>query len=373
MNHLFKIREQLHRIPEIGFLEKKTHKLIYEHLRKLTDLRIHTFDFPGLLVEYNGSDVKEGEKEHYLFRAEMDALPVEEKTDASFSSKHKGFMHACGHDIHLTILIGLIEYVVKEKPEKDILFLFQPAEEGKGGAERVLATGIFDNYNIKETYSLHVKPGLPVNHISCCPGIIFGIPQEFDVIFRGKSAHAANPEKGNDAVMAASHFILNTGSVIAKKRPPYKNSLFHIGRIEGGGARNIVADECKVEGTLRAFSSMDHLKQIFSESAYQSAKMFGSAAVINYLCTYDAVVNSERLYNKLRLCLPKHIELELAEPALTGEDFGFFTSRYDGLLIWLGAGAGEHDLHSPYFLPDEKAILTGLEVFKSLLNYKNKI
>ncbi len=368
MSYLYSVRKSLHRIPEIGFKEFKTHQFISDRLHQLAGLKFHTFDFPGLLVKYEGSKTKQENKEYYLFRTEMDALPVLEKTGASFASEHSGYMHACGHDIHITILIGLIEHVVQEKPDKDILFLFQPAEEGKGGAERILGTGVFDNYNIKEAYALHVKPDLPVNTISCCPGIIFGIPLEFDVHFTGSSAHAANPDRGNDAVMAASHFVQQTDSIIAKKLPPNKSRLFHIGRIEGGQIRNIVADKCKVEGTLRVFSKMNELRETVTDSAHASAKLFGCSAEVKYLGSYDAVYNSERLYNKLKSCLPNQITLVTADPALTGEDFGFFTSRYEGLLFWLGAGVEKHDLHSPYFLPDEKAILTGIEVFKSLLN-----
>lgn len=366
MEYLFKIRKDLHRIPEIAHNEIKTCSYIYEYLSKYPQLKIITFDFPGLLIEYTPQPDKKNDG-YLLFRAELDALPVEELTECDFRSEHRGMMHACGHDIHLTILIGLIDYVTEKRIGRNVLFLFQPAEEGQGGAEKVLATGVFNDYKVNEAYALHVRPNLPLGTISSCPGVIFGIPREFDVVFTGKSSHAANPHKGNDAIAAASHFIVNTQSMAAKSFPPDKNYLFHIGKINGGKIRNIVADECTVEGTLRVLKDMDELMNLISKSAELSARHYGVTEEVKFLGTYDAVVNSPRLYNKLKANLPTGIEHIEAVPALTGEDFGFFTSRYEGLLFWLGCGDSSYDLHSPYFLPDEKAILTGLEVFKSLL------
>ncbi len=365
MEELFKVRKDLHRIPEIAYKEHKTHDYIYERLKLLPGIKIITFSFPGLLVVHNGSKIEEDA--YFLFRSDMDALPVEEKTGCDFSSTHEGYMHACGHDIHMAILIGFIDYVVKNNVKKNVLFLFQPAEEGQGGAQRVLATGVFDNYNIKETYALHVKPNMPVGTISSCSGVIFGIPQEFDVTFLGKSSHAANPQKGNDSIMAACHFINNTNIMLTKYFAPDRDILFHVGKINGGKIRNTVADQCNLEGTLRALEDMESLLQIVERSAGISASTFNVKQEFCILGSYDPVVNSECLYQKLKNLLPVGISLHEAIPALTGEDFGFFTSRYEGLLFWLGTGESEHDLHSPFFLPDERAILTGIEVFKSLL------
>ena len=361
---LINIRNKLHQIPEIGFQEHKTTQFLHEYIAKFPELKIHTFPFPGLLVEYT-----RGKGGYTLFRSDIDALPVTETTGCSFSSQHPGMMHACGHDIHMTILLGLAEDVARTKIRNNILFLFQPAEEGKGGAQRIIELGILDNFDIVEAYALHVHPDLPVDTISSCPGTIFGIPQELDIVFQGKSAHAANPQKGDDAIMAAAHFLSCYNSVLVKSLPPNTAHLAHFGKIGGGDARNIVADSCRIQGTLRAFSrdSINKIESILSKTARAVADVYHVKADLETLGSYEAVKNSVRLYDKLKQSLPSEVKFKRAEPALTGEDFGFFTTLYDGLLFWIG-GNCVHDLHSPSFLADEKAIETGLRVFRSLIH-----
>jgi N-acetyldiaminopimelate deacetylase len=357
------VRKKLHQIPEIAFQEYKTIDFILNYVGRFPELKLHTFPFPGLIAEYS-----QGEGEYILFRTDMDALPVTEQTGCDFSSLHSGMMHACGHDVHMTILLGLIEDVVKAKVKKNILFLFQPAEEGKGGAQKIIETGVLQQFRIKEVYALHVHPDLPVDTISSCPGTIFGIPLEIDVIFKGKSAHAANPQKGKDALMAAAQFLSSYNTLLSKSFPVDSLVLAHFGKIEGGTARNIVSDHCLIEGTLRAFTrdDMKKLKKLITDVAKSISPLYGLTTEINELGTYDAVVNSRKLYDKLKQHLPSEVKFREALPALTGEDFGFFTSLYDGLLFWVGADC-KTDLHSPTFLPDERVIETGLRVFKSLI------
>ncbi len=364
MEHLYEIRKDLHRIPELAFRERKTTEYILAKLREMEGLKIHTFPFTGLLAEYT-----QGEGDYLLFRADMDGLPLEEKTECDFRSEHPGFMHACGHDIHVTTLIGLIEYVISKGLKRNILFLFQPAEEGLGGAERVLSTGILDRFNIREAYALHVDPAYPSNTIASREGVLMGIPQEFDVIFRGKSAHAAHPQEGRDALAAACSFSSLLYQSIGKLLSPIESSLCHIGKIGGGNARNIIAENCSVEGTLRALSreNMNKIKEQTVEVANIAAALYGAEPEVKFLNTCDPVVNSENLFEKLQKTIVPGIRLERCEPSLGGEDFGFFTTRYEGLLFWVGGNTPGIDLHSPYFLPDEKAIDTGLKTFIALL------
>lgn len=365
MKDLFEIRKELHRIPEHAFEEFETTEYLVNKIEKLPLVKIHRFPFTGLLVEYS-----QGNGKYQMFRAELDALPIKEQTNSEFASKNKGYMHACGHDIHMTVLVGLIKRVVKEKLNSNLLFLFQPAEEGFGGAEKVLANGILNRFDIAETFALHVHPNYPTNTIACKPGIIFGIPQEFDIAFQGKSAHAANPHKGNDTIAAAIDFSNNIYKLLAKSLPPTEHYICHIGKINGGSARNIVADKTTIEGTLRGFNkiTMQKIKNIVVEIATIAAKTFGVDANVNFLTTYDPVINDPILYAKLKQRTPSHINLVDIEPALTGEDFGFFTSKYRGLLFWLGAGEIEADLHSPKFIADENSIPTGIDVFFSLID-----
>ncbi|NLN85252.1 MAG: N-acetyldiaminopimelate deacetylase, partial [Candidatus Cloacimonetes bacterium] len=196
--NLSQIRRELHRVPELAFREHKTKELLLAQLEKLPRIRVQEFSTnTGILVEYS-----EGNGPYRLFRADMDALPITENTGCAFSSQHPGLMHACGHDIHMTVLLGLIERVVSQALPRNLLFLFQPAEEGEGGAQSVLAEGLIQEYEVEAAFALHVASGLPVGTVSSRAGIFFGIPQEFDVSFIGRSAHAAFPEKGVNALFA---------------------------------------------------------------------------------------------------------------------------------------------------------------------------
>ncbi len=364
---LIEIRKGLHRIPELGFEEIKTQKYILQLLENLDRLKIHTFEFPGIVVEYSCGNGK-----YKLFRADMDGLPITEDTNCDFSSEHKGKMHACGHDMHMTILIGLIEKVVTDNLNENLLFLFQPAEEGKGGAMRILNTGIFDKFDISEAYSLHVNGEMKTGEIASKPGIFFANTQEIEVVFKGRSAHVAFAEKGINALTAGAEFYLEIEKEIMRKFPIRKQVICAFGKMNAGVVMNAVPAECRLEGTFRAFTDKDHeiLKALIENIKSQIAKKHGVDAEIIHKSYYKEVSNDEKLFKKLKLkALETQIEFKEAKMVFTGEDFGFFTEKYNGLLFWLGVGKKDSnaDLHSPKFLPDEKAINIGVEIFFKLI------
>jgi len=367
MLNLINIRKELHKIPELGFEEFKTQKYILQLLKKMDGIKIHSFDFTGILIEY-----LHGNGEYKLFRADMDGLPIIEDTNCGFDSEHKGKMHACGHDIHMTVLIGLIEKIVNSNLNENLLFLFQPAEEGKGGARRILDTGIFDKFEISEAYALHVNGGLETGKISSKAGIFFANTQEIEVVFKGRSAHVAFADKGINALTAGTEFYLEIENEIHKKFPTGKQVICSFGKMSAGVVMNAIPAECKLEGTFRAFTSENHeiLKTLIEQVKERIAKKHKIEAEIIYKAYYKEVVNNEMLFDKLKLIANEmHIKVEEANKVFTGEDFGFFTEKYNGLLFWLGAG-NENDnanLHSPKFLPDEKVIDLGVEIFFKLI------
>lgn len=365
MLDLLEVRKQLHQVPEPSFHEWETQKLICSHLDNLDGIRYRNFDFPGILASY-----KVNEGSYKLFRADMDALPFTETTGCGYESKNPGWMHACGHDVHMTILLGLIEKVSLEKPDQNLLFLFQPAEEGKGGAERILKTGVLDSYEITEVYALHVSSDLPVGTISSKGGIIFAIPQEFSVIIHGQSSHAAFPQQGKDALMAGVQFYSMMQNSVKRMFSPVEPVIFHIGHMEAGKVCNALAETCMMEGTHRTLNKMNHQKmnELIEKTIAHVASLYDMTYELNLLSSYDPVVNDEGLYARLKEKVSRagYSFLE-AETAMTGEDFGFFTTRYPGVLFWLGAGIQKTGLHSSQFLPDENAIKPGVEVFYSLI------
>lgn len=362
---LYHIRRELHAIPEIAFGEHLTQALLLSYLRTLPKISIQTFTHStGILIEYS-----HGTGDYLLFRADMDALPVSENTGCAFSSTHPGAMHACGHDIHMTILLGLIEQVTTSGIAKNLLFLFQPAEEGKGGAESILREGLIQRFPVRHAFALHVSGRLPVGTVSTRAGIFFAIPQEFDVEFRGKSAHAAFPENGCDALKAGMEFYLRMNA-FADALKATQRVIFNVGVVSGGTVRNVVPDYCRLEGTHRTLNKQvwealnSQMQQLGQEISTQSGAKFH----LDFLCSYDPVVNDPALYAQFQaICAAGNIPFSESPIFMTGEDFGFFTSLYPSLLFWLGAGVSDYDLHSDKFLPDENCISSGVKVMGEII------
>ncbi len=357
------IRRELHQIPEPAFREEATKNLLLKHLGGIAGIRIHEFvTNTGILVEYS-----HGGGPYRLFRADMDALPVPEKTGCEFSSRNAGMMHACGHDIHMTVLLGLVERVVKNALTRNLLFLFQPAEEGEGGAQSVIAEGLIQRFDVEAVFALHVASGMPVGTVASRSGVFFGVPQEFNVEFIGKSAHAAFPREGVNALKAGIEFMRLMEADIAKLSEQHR-VICHVGKMTAGTVRNVVPDRCLLEGTQRSMDKAVSLKinDLISRNGALAAQKFGAALNVDFLGTYEPVVNHPDLVAELReVCAVAGIEFQEAEAALTGEDFGFFTTIYPGLLFWLGSGCRQ-PLHSDRFLPDEACIETGVTLFEAL-------
>lgn len=367
-------RHALHQVPELAFEEHLTQKLLLDQIAELiahspAKARFEQLlfeDMTGILLFYRGGE--EGDSYH-LFRADMDALPMHENTGAEFASKIDGAMHACGHDIHMAVLMGLIARVAKEAPRQNAVFLFQPAEEGAGGAKRIIDKGILQKHPIASAYALHSGSGLEVGQISAKAGIFFGIPQEFDLRFIGKSAHVAFPEKGVNALSCAADFLVEMRTR-AEKLSEKERLIFHVGKITGGVVRNSIADSCLLEGTHRTLSAKmsSELSALIREVAGEVAAKYSARFELDLLGSYDAVVNHPALYERLKAsCAKLGYQFLEAETVMTGEDFGFFSGMYPSLLFWLGSGC-EHSLHSDRYLPMDESIGVGIELFWDLLN-----
>jgi N-acetyldiaminopimelate deacetylase len=316
----------------------------------------------GLIVEYT---VNEGD--YLLFRADIDALPIEEKTGASFSSKN-ACMHACGHDIHSSTLYGFVRHVVENRIDQNMIFVFQPGEEGGGGAEQVLRSGILEQFRIKNAFALHVTDEYPAGTIASTNGVLFAAAVELDVLFHGKASHVAFPERGINAMKAMRVFLDKVDAIVADYGDPI---MFGCGKITSGVIRNIIPAEAKCECTLRTLS-VHKLKAItdrFQEELDAIKAEVGITYELHLNSPYTEVVVDSGLFEVAKTALSKKFIFVDCGYKMTAEDFGLFSHEYPAFMFWLGTSLGErYGLHTPNFLPDDSMIAKGIEAFTLLLD-----
>ncbi len=356
------LRHKLHQIPELMFQEFETTKLLTDTISKLPVIKIHHPLETGLLVEYTVNN-----NGYLLFRADIDALPIIEETGFEFSSKNN-CMHACGHDVHSSILYGFMKYVVENKVDRNILFLFQPAEEGGGGAEKVIASGILNKFKIEKAFALHVTDECDFGTIASTSGILFASAFEVDIEIYGKSAHVAFPENGVHSFDAFRLFLDKVDSLIKGKT---ERIIFGYGKISSGTARNIIPSLTRAECTIRTMNMESSVK--FYNELKHILDELKSIKGINFNLhkgpLYSEGVVNENLFKQYSSLLSKDYNFIDCGPKMTGEDFGFFTKLYPSFMFWLGTAKGERQgLHNPKFLPDDSIIDVGIDIFKKIIH-----
>jgi len=359
------LRHNLHKTPELAFQEFKTTELIINSVKALPgsdELKIHT-PFPtGILFEYKVNDAQ-----FILFRADIDALQIKEETEVEFKSTNN-YMHACGHDVHTSILYSFLEEVLKKKPTQNILFLFQPAEEAGGGAMEFYNTGVFNQFLIKNAYALHVTDEYPLGTISSTSGVLFASALEVDIDFIGESAHVAFPREGNNAFFALRKFLDASDKLLSETSEPL---LFGIGKINSGFVRNITPGTAKLEGSIRGLS--EQKVNEFTQKIKNELEQIKNKTGVDYKFTkgahYPEVIVNDELYKKYSKLLAKKFDFLDCGNKMTGEDFGFFSQRFPSFMFWLGTSKGEkYGLHNPKFLPPDEVIEIGENIFMTILN-----
>ncbi|MDR3610416.1 MAG: amidohydrolase [Ignavibacteriaceae bacterium] len=356
------LRHTLHQFPELMFEEYKTTKILLENISGMDNIKILRPLETGLIAEYKVND-----GDYYLFRADIDALPIKEETETPFASMNN-FMHACGHDVHTSILYGLLWHVVNNKINKNILFLFQPGEEGGGGAEKIINSGVLNNYNIKKAFALHVTDEYEQGTIASTPGILFASAYEVDIEFFGKSAHVAFPENGKNAFEALTLFLSRVKDLIKEEK---EKVIFGYGRIESGEVRNIIPAYAKIEATIRTLSRAK------SEAFFNKIivllgtieKETGIKCTISAGSLYTEVEVDKPLFEECKKALSGKFKFIDCSYKMTGEDFGFISKLYPSFMFWLGTRTEvEFGLHNPKFIPDDSVITKGIDIFKVILN-----
>lgn len=365
---LRQIRRDLHRIPELGLSEHKTAAYIENMLHTLGVDEVERCLETGVIGLIRGK----GTEKPIAFRADMDALTVQEPP-RPYASCHEGLMHACGHDGHMTILLGFAKYLMaqKERPKGDVVLIFQPAEEGPGGARLMVEAGIIEKYNISKVIGCHIFPDVPQGKIACRAGGMMARNGEVSVRILGKSCHGAQPHLGADALLAAGAVINGLHTILSRNISPLESGILSFGSIHGGEACNIVAKEVCIEGTLRAFSDEVYEKMVqrIEEAVKFIAEGYGCEGVVAFRHMYRVVNNDAVLVHALeKACGDSYLT---TPPYMLAEDFSFFQQAVPGLFFFLGAGNEEkgfiHPLHSGDFDFDEKILCFGVETYMNLL------
>ncbi|WP_065410508.1 N-acetyldiaminopimelate deacetylase [Pseudobacillus wudalianchiensis] len=355
------IRRDLHQIPELGFKEYKTQSYILEYLRSLPQERLEVKTWrTGILVKIKG---KTGQRT-IGYRADMDGLPIEEQTGLDFQSSHPGFMHACGHDVHMSIALGVLTHFVHHEIDPDLLFIFQPAEEGPGGAQPMIESKEMSEWLPDEIYALHIAPEYPAGTIATKEGMLFANTSELFIDLTGKGGHAAFPHETKDMVVVAAHLITQLQTVVSRNTNPLDSAVVTIGKLTGGTVQNIIAETARLEGTIRTLSAESMLKvKKRIEALVKGIEVgFECTAAIDYGCNYYQVNNDPAVSERF-ISFMEHqedIQLVICKEAMTGEDFGYMLKEIPGLMFWLGVGS-DYGLHHAKLNPNEEAITVGIE------------
>ncbi|EMI09370.1 N-acetyldiaminopimelate deacetylase [Anoxybacillus gonensis] len=364
------IRRDLHQIPELGFQEWKTQRYILDYLASLPQERLQIKTWrTGIFVRVLGM----APTKTIGYRADMDGLPIDEQTDVPFRSTHEGRMHACGHDMHMAIALGVLTHVVHHPIDDDMLFIFQPAEEGPGGALPMLESDEMKQWMPDMVIALHIAPEYPVGTIATKEGLLFANTSELFIDLIGKGGHAAFPHETKDMVVAASALIMQLQTIVSRNVNPLDSAVITIGKLTSGNVQNVIAERARLEGTIRTRSpeAMEKVKGRIEAIVRGIEVAYDCEAHIDYGSMYYQVYNDEALTNEFMQFVDQKTDVRLVrcQEAMTGEDFGYMLARIPGFMFWLGVQS-PFGLHHAKLNPNEEAIDVAIELLTRYVAWK---
>ncbi|WP_413785388.1 N-acetyldiaminopimelate deacetylase [Cytobacillus sp. IB215316] len=370
MDRFIKIRRDLHQIPELGYKENKTQQYLINYLSTLNAERFVMKKWKtGLFVKVAGTNPQQT----IGYRADIDGLPITEETGYEFSSKHKGNMHACGHDFHMSIALGVLTHIVNHPIRDDVLFLFQPAEEGPGGALEMLNSEIMKAWKPDEIFALHIAPEYPVGTIATKEGLLFANTSELFINLKGKGGHAAYPHLTNDMVVAACALVSQLQSIVSRNVNPLDSAVVTIGKITGGTVQNIIAENARLEGTIRTLSeeAMNDVKGRITSILNGIEIGYQCEVEIDFGSNYYQVNNHSDKTREFMQFVNDQTDVKMIEctEAMTGEDFGYLIKDIPGFMFWLGVDS-PYGLHHAKLMPNEQAIPVAINLITQYINYK---
>jgi amidohydrolase len=365
-------RRDLHVHPELGFEEHRTAELVARRLEAL-GFEVHTgIGKTGVVGVLRGT--RPGKT--IMLRADMDALPIDEENEVPYRSQSGGTMHACGHDGHVAILLGAARVVMSRRDEVagTVCFLFQPAEEGKGGARAMVEDGVLERFGIERAYGLHLASAHPAGQVGFREGPFYASSDSIEITIEGKGGHGASPHLSIDPVYVASQFVVAVQQVVSRQIDPIEPAVVTVGAIHGGTTHNVIPSRVRLLGTVRAFDAgvRDKMAERIERVLRGVCESSGASYTFEYVWRYPVTSNDaeQTRYARAlaeRVAGPAHVA---DVPRLMGaEDFSFFAERVPACFFTLGSNGGESSAfphHHARFDIDESALATGVRMMIAL-------
>ena len=367
---LVAVRRDIHAHPELGLETHRTADIVAGLLTSW-GIEVHRMvDGAGVVgVLRNGNGPRA-----IGLRADMDALPIHEATGVDYKSTKAGVQHACGHDGHTTMLLGAARYLAETKAfNGTVNFIFQPGEEGAGGALAMLQEGLFDKFPADEIYGMHNRPGAPVGHFSITPGAGMAGGAFFDVTIKGRGTHGATPNSGIDPVVAACHIVTALQTVVARNVPPIDMGVLSVTRIDGGDAYNVIPERARIGGTARAMKreTLALIEAGLKRVATGVAEGLGARAEVDYRLIFAPLVNAPEATRAIADTAAEIVGETNVDrnkpPASASEDFAFMLEKVPGAYINLGNGEGSAPVHNDKYDFNDEAIPFGAAMFARLV------
>lgn len=367
------IRRDIHAHPELCFEEQRTSDVIAKQLQAW-GIEIHRGLGKTGVVGIIPGNLGEGRK--IGLRADMDALPLQEHNHFEHASVHAGKMHACGHDGHVAMLLGAAQYLASNRNFKGTVYLiFQPAEEGGGGAREMIRDGLFDLFPCDAVFGMHNWPGIPVGEFAVTPGPMMASSNEFVIAVKGKGGHAALPHNSADPVFAASQMIGALQAIITRNKRPVDAAVLSITQFHAGDASNIIPDSAWIGGTVRTFTNevLDLIEKRLNEIAHSVAQAFDCEAEVEFLRNYPPTINHPK-ETDFAISVMKELVGEQKvnpriDPTMGAEDFAYMLQAKPGCYVFIGNGDGDHrsqghglgpcQLHNPCYDFNDKLLPLG--------------
>lgn len=363
------IRHDIHRHPELAYTEKRTAALVADRLRAW-GIPVHE----GIGKTGVVGVLQAGTSARAIgLRADMDALPIHENSGLVHASVHQGIAHSCGHDGHTTMLLCAARYLAETRQFNGrVHLIFQPAEEGRAGAQAMIDDGLFEKFPCAEIYALHNWPALPAGTVAVRPGAMMAAAARFHITVHGKGGHAAQPHLNTDTILCAAQIVTAANTLVSRRIDPNATAVLSTTCIHGGDTHNVMPSEVKMTGTVRTFDPavQDKIEAALREVVDCTAKASGCTATTEYVRYYPATINdptcAQHVIDASRALFGQALVPDT--PAATSEDFAFMLQKVPGAYVWLGQGSDAYPfpLHHPSYDFNDEILSRGAALLATL-------